>query len=215
MVNSFFSRFTPKETKFFPLFKQLSEVVTEASDLLIECTKAEGHAQHLDYYKKIKDQERLGDKLSHKIFDELNSTFITPFDREDIHSIGMFMDDVIDGINSSAKRIALYKPKAIPKEATDLATLIKECAILLDKIMEELESLKTNSKQIKSYCKQLHDLENKADDVYENFVIKIFEEEKDSIELFKLKEILYEMEKATDMAEHVGKIIRTIIVKYA
>ena len=215
MVNSFFSRFTPKETKFFPLFKQLSEVVAAASDLLIECTKTNNHAEHIEYYKKIKGQERLGDKLSHKIFDDLNSTFITPFDREDIHHIGMYLDDVIDGINSSAKRIALYKPKALPVEATDLAMLIKECAIILDKIMEELESLKTNSKQIKSYCKKLHDLENKADDVYENFVIKLFEDEKDSIELFKLKEILYEMEKATDMAEHVGKIIRTIIIKYA
>ena len=215
MVNSFFSRFTPKETKFFPLFKHLSEVVTTASDLLIECTKTEDHSQHIEYYKKIKDQERLGDKLSHKISDDLNSTFITPFDREDIHHIAMYLDDVIDGINSSAKRIALYKPKALPEEATDLAKLIKECAILLDKIMDELESLKTNSKHIKAYCKQLHDIENKADDVYENFVIRIFKDEKDSIELFKLKEILYEMEKTTDMAEHVGKIIRTIIIKYA
>ena len=215
MVNSFFSRFTPKETKFFPLFKQMSEVVDTASDLLIDCTKSESHAHHIEYYKKIKDKERQGDKLSHKIFDELNSTFITPFDREDIHNLGMFLDDVIDGINSSAKRIALYKPKALPEEATDLAKLIKECAVVLDKIMDELEYLKTNTRNIKSYCKQLHDIENKADDVYENFVIKLFEDEKDSIELFKLKEILYEMEKTTDMAEHVGKIIRTIIIKYA
>ena len=215
MVNSFFSRFTPKETKFFPLFKELSAAIITASDLLIECSKTESHEQHVDYYKKIKDQERLGDKLSHKIFDDLNSTFITPFDREDIHHLGMYLDDVMDGINSSAKRIALYKPKSIPEEAINLAQLIKECAILLDKIMEELETLKTNAKQIKSYCKKLHDIENKADDVYENFVIKLFEDEKDSIELFKLKEILYEMEKTTDMAEYVGKIIRTIIIKYA
>jgi len=215
MVNTFFSRFTPKETKFFPLFKGLSEVVLITSDLLIECTKSERHEQHIEYYKKIKDQERIGDKLSHKIFDELNTTFITPFDREDIHNIGMFLDDVIDGINSSAKRIALYKPNSIPEEATDLAKLIKESAVLLDKIMEELESLRANTKQIKLYCLQLHEIENKADDVYENFVIKLFAEEKDSIELFKLKEILYEMEKTTDMAELVGKIIRTIIIKYA
>ena len=215
MVNSFFSRFTPKETKFFPLFKQLSAVITTASDLLIECTETESHDQHVDYYKKIKDQERIGDTLSHKIFDELNATFITPFDREDIHHLGMYLDDVIDGINSSAKRIALYKPKSIPEEAIELAKHIKDCAVFLEKIMEELESLKTNSGHIKNYCKQLHDIENKADDVYENFVIKLFENEKDSIELFKLKEILYEMEKTTDIAEHAGKIVRTIIIKYA
>jgi len=215
MNNSFFSRFTPKEPKFFPLFKQLSAVLITASDLLIDCMKAESHEQQAEYYKKIKEQERLGDKLSHQIFDELNSTFITPFDREDVHDLAMYLDDVMDGINSSAKRIAMYKPKSIPENAVELAILIKEASMFISKITDELESLSKNAKQIKSYCKDLHEIENKADDVYENFVIKLFEDEKDSIELFKLKEILYEMEKTTDMAEQVGKIVRTIMVKYA
>ena len=215
MVNSFFSRFTPKETKFFPIFKQLSEVIITASDLLIECTQLKEHQQHSEYYKKIKEQERQGDKLSHKIFDELNTTFITPFDREDIHELAIHLDDVMDGINSAAKRIALYNPKVIPDSALELAKLIKEAAVCLDKIMDELEGLKYNSKQIKIYCKELHDIENKGDDVYENYIIKLFEDEKDSIELFKLKEIMYELENVTDAAELVGKIVRTIIIKYA
>ena len=215
MVNSFFSRFTPKETKFFPIFKQLSEVIMTGADLLVECAQAENHEQQAEFYKKIKEQEHQGDKLSHKVFDELNTTFITPFDREDIHQLAMHLDDVMDGINSSAKRIALYKPKSIPSDAVELARIIKEASVCLGKIMDELEFLKYNSKQIKTYCKELHDIENKGDDVYEHFVIKLFEDEKDSIELFKLKEILYEMEKTTDMAELVGKIVRTIIIKYA
>jgi len=215
MLNSFFNRFTPKEGKFYPLFRQLSEVIVTGADLLIECTETGKHEQHVEIYKKIKEQERMGDKLSHKVFDELNTTFITPFDREDIHHLAMYMDDVMDGINSSAKRIAMYKPKYMPEDAVELAKLIKEASLCISKIANELESLKKNSKQVKSYCKLLHEIENKADDVYENFVIKLFEEEKDGIELFKLKEILYEMEKTTDIAEQVGKIVRTIIVKYA
>ena len=215
MNNSFFSRFTPKEPKFYPLFIEISSILITASDLLIECVKAKGHEQQAELYKKIKDQERLGDKLSHKIFDELNSTFITPFDREDVHDLAMHLDDVLDGINSSAKRIALYSPKNIPNNAVELAALIKEGAIFISKITDKLDSLKSETTNLKSYCKELHDIENKADDVYENFVLKLFEEEKDSIELFKLKEILYEMEKTTDMAEYVGKIVRTIIIKYA
>jgi predicted phosphate transport protein (TIGR00153 family) len=173
------------------------------------------HGQQDEYYRMIKDQERLGDKLSHRVFDELNATFITPFDREDLHDLAMYLDDVADGINSSAKRIALYKPKCIPDKARELAGLIKDGSTCLGKIMELLDSLRNNSSRIKAYCKELHDIENKADDVYELFVIELFENEKDSIELFKLKEILYEMEKTTDMAEHVGKIVRTIIIKYA
>ena len=215
MNNSFFSRLTPKEPKFFLLFKQLSAVLLTASDLLIDCMKAESHEQQVEYYKKIKDQERLGDKISHEIFDELNSTFITPFDREDVHDLATFLDDVMDGINSSAKRIAMYKPKSMPENATELAVLIKDASVCLDKIMHILDSLNKKSNEIKSYCKELHEIENKADDVYEYFVIKLFENEKDSIELFKLKEILYEMEKTTDIAERVGKIVRTILVKYA
>jgi predicted phosphate transport protein (TIGR00153 family) len=215
MNNSFFSRFTPKEPKFFPLFKDLSCVLTTASDLLVDCMKTNNHEQQVEYYKKIKDQERLGDKLSHQVFDELNSTFITPFDREDLHDLAMHLDDVMDGINSSAKRIALYKPRNIPEDALELSLLIRDASICIGKIMEELDALKHKSSGIKTRCKELHEIENRADDVYELFVIKLFENEKDSIELFKLKEILYEMEKTTDIAEHVGKIVRTIIIKYA
>ena len=215
MNNSFFSRFTPNEPKFFPLFKQISEVLVTASDLLVECVESSDSTQHAELYKKIKDQERLGDKLSHHIFDELNSTFITPFDREDVHHLATHLDDVIDGINSSAKRIALYKPRKIPGNAVELAKLIKDASVLISKITDKLETLRKDASDLKLYCKELHDIENKADDVYENFVLRLFEDEKDSIELFKLKEILYEMEKTTDTAEYVGKVIRTIIIKYA
>jgi predicted phosphate transport protein (TIGR00153 family) len=215
MNNSFFSRFAPKEPKFFPLFKEISAVLLKASDLLMECMETNDHEKQDEYYRMIKEQERLGDKLSHRIFDELNATFITPFDREDLHDLAMCLDDVLDGINSSAKRIALYKPKSIPDNARELAKLIREASECLSKITESLDSLRSDSSGIKAYCKDLHDIENKADDVYELFVIELFENEKDGIELFKLKEILYEMEKTTDMAEYVGKIVRTIIIKYA
>ena len=104
MKNSFFSRFTPKEPKFFPLLKQLSEVLCEASVVLTESLQHDSPTERADYYKKIKELEREGDKLTHRIFDELGTTFITPFDREDIHDLASCMDDVIDGINSCAKR---------------------------------------------------------------------------------------------------------------
>ena len=107
MKNSFFSQFTPKEPKFFPLLKQLSEVLCEASVVLIESLQHDSPTERSDYYKKIKDLEREGDRLTHLIFDELGTTFITPFDREDIHDLASCMDDVIDGINSCAKRISI------------------------------------------------------------------------------------------------------------
>jgi len=215
MVNSLLNRLTPKEPKFFPILKQISDIISVTSDLIIECLQCESHQERIEYYKKIKEQERAGDKLSHKIFDDLNTTFITPFDREDIHSLANMLDDVIDGINNCAKRLALYNPKHIPEEAVVLARLIKDSAIYTGKAIDELDILKKNATKIKEYCNELHEIENKADDVYEHFITKMFNEETDAIEVIKLKDIMYELEKTTDSAEYVGKIIKTIIVKYA
>ena len=108
MKNSFSSRFTPKEPKFFPLLKQLSEVLSASSVALVESLQHDQPTERSEYYKKIKDLEREGDRLTHLIFDELGTTFITPFDREDIHDLASCMDDVIDGINSCAKYIQNY-----------------------------------------------------------------------------------------------------------
>lgn len=215
MNNSFFSNFTPKEPKFFPILKDMADVIVVASELMIECVQNNNHEKAIEYYKKIKEQEKKGDKLSNKIFDELNSTFITPFDREDIHHLAEKLDDVTDYINSSAKRIVLYNPKELPASAVEVAKLINEGGKCIVKAVAELDSLSKKPDTIKQYCKELKVVENKADDVYENFLIDLFENQKDAIEVIKLKEIMSELEKATDAAEHVGKIIKTIIVKYA
>ncbi|MDR3236219.1 MAG: DUF47 family protein [Prevotellaceae bacterium] len=216
MNNSFLSRLTPKEPKFFPLLKEMSDVILRAADLMIAFASSHcGHDEAIEFYKKIKDEEHKGDKLSIRIFDELNSTFITPFDREDIHDLANNLDDVTDGINSAAKRIALYNPKRLPDSAVLLAKLIKEDAECIARAIGELDVLKKSPAKITQCCNELHDIENKADDVYENFIIKLFNEETDSTEIIKLKDIMYELEKTTDCAEYVGKVIKTIIVKYA
>lgn len=215
MNNSFFNRFTPKEPKFFPLLKQLSEVLISSSALLIESLEHDMPAERHDYYKQIKEQERKGDKLTHRILDELGTTFITPFDREDIHDLASVMDDVIDGINSCAKRIAIYNPRPIGESGKELCQLIQQEAMYISKAMDELENFRKNPSTLREYCRKLHDIENQADDVYEFFIIKLFEEEKDCIEIIKIKEIMQELEKTTDSAEQVGKILKNLIVKYA
>lgn len=214
MNNSFFNRFTPKEPKFFPLLKQLSGVLTASSVLLGESLRYDLPAERSEYYKKIKEKEREGDRLTHLILDELSTTFITPLDREDIHDLASCMDDVIDGINSCAKRIAIYNPRPISDSGKELCRLIREEAEYIAKAMDELETFRKNPANLRTCCTRLHDIENQADDVYEFFITKLFEEEKDSIELIKIKEIMHELEKTTDAAEHVGKILKSFIVKY-
>ena len=215
MKNSFFSRFTPKEPKFFPLLKQLSEILVASSELLVESLKHDSPEERAGYYKQIKDMEREGDKLTHLILDELGTTFITPFDREDIHDLASSIDDVIDGINSCAKRITIYNPRPISESGKELSRMIRQEADYIVKAMDELETFRKNPNTLRGYCSKMHDIENQADDIYELFITKLFEEEKDCIELIKVKEIVHELEKTTDAAEHVGKILRRLIVKYA
>ncbi len=215
MKNNLFEKFLPKENKFFLLLSEMSEVILQASDLIVECVQLKEHDQVVAAYKKIKEQEHRGDKLQGQIFDELNNTFVTPFDREDIDHLSSKLDDIADLINSCAKRMMLYRPKSMPGSAVQLALLVKESAEWLTKAIGELNTLKKNPTPITEYCMELHRIENKADDVYEMFLIDLFEKEDDAIEVIKLKDILHELERATDAAEAVGKIIKTIIVKYS
>lgn len=215
MNNSFFSRFAPKEPKFFPLLKTLSDTILSAAELLAESLNFDDTEKRHEYSKRIKEAERAGDKMTNHIFDELGKTFITPFDREDIHDLASSMDDIIDIINSNAKRIAIYNPHAISESGRCLADLIVRDAQVICKAMSNLEDFHKASDILTSCCTELHDIENKADDVYEEFITKLFKEEKDCIELIKIKEVMQEMEKSTDAAERVGKILRSIIVKYA
>jgi predicted phosphate transport protein (TIGR00153 family) len=212
---SLFNKFTPKGPKFFPHLKEMSDVILASTDFMIDFIHYYDHETAVEYYKKIKEQEKKGDEVSNLIFEELNKTFITPFDREDIDMLSMRLDDVTDHINSCAKRMVLYNPKKLPPQAMELALVLKDAALCIGKAVDELDVLKKDARRVIIYCTELHDLENKADDIYEHFLIELFEEEKNGIELIKQKEILGELEKATDVAEYVGKIIKTIIIKYA
>jgi uncharacterized protein Yka (UPF0111/DUF47 family) len=104
----------PKETEFFPLLGQLSDIIINSSELLVNCLSSSNYDEALVFAKKIKEQEIKADMLTQQIFDSLNTTFITPFDREDIHDLADKLESVIDGINSSAKKIVLYYPDKYP-----------------------------------------------------------------------------------------------------
>jgi predicted phosphate transport protein (TIGR00153 family) len=216
MDNSFFSKFTPKEPKFFPLLNELAEVVLKEAHLLIGFIEKKQRQEDVsESYRQIKQHEKFGDEITQKIFDALSSTFITPFDREDIHDLANNLDDVIDVINSCAKRISIYNPKTLPSEALVLANLVLQGAEYLQQCINQIDNLKKKSVSILGLCDKLHTIENKGDDIYEEFITKLFEKETDTIELIKIKDIMYELERTTDAEEHTAKIIKTIIVKHA
>jgi len=213
--NSIFSFLLPKESKFFPLINHIGELNKNASSTLVKFITCEDKQKMQDLYFEIKGYEREADEVLNVIFDELNITFITPFDREDIHELCERLDDMLDNINSASKRVLLFQPKSIPNSALELCKIIAECG---DSIYIALKELKTMNKKPAVALEQtekLHQFERKADEVYEQYIKHLFEVEQDSIELFKIKEIMQEFERTTDAANAVGKIIKTMIVKYA
>ncbi|MDH6306481.1 uncharacterized protein Yka (UPF0111/DUF47 family) [Parabacteroides sp. PF5-5] len=214
-MNSLIDKLKPKENKFFLLLQKMGDLIITASDLMLECVKIATHDEAVSYYKKIKELEHQADAVQGEIFEELNNTFITPFDREDINNLSSKMDDIMDLMTSCSKRIMLYNPKRIPENASNLAVLLRESVGFLNLAIDELDSFKKRPEKIKEYCVQMNVLEKKADDVYEDFLIVLFSEEKDAIEVIKLKDILHELERATDACEAVGKIIKTVIIKYS
>ncbi len=211
MNNSFFSKFTPKEPKFFPLLKGLAEVSDNIAKQLIVCVENNDP----DMLKGIKDLEHQGDDIISKVYYELSSTFITPFDREDISALANRLDDVTDQIYGCAKRITFYKPKEMPQAARELTLMIKEGTELVLKAVTGLEKIKNNEATLEDCCNKLHIIEGQADEIYQNFTIDLFNNYNDAIEIIKLKEILSVLEDITDEIDHVGKTIKTIMVKYA
>lgn len=214
MKNSFFNRFVPKQPKFFNLLEQLAKVLEEAADVLAESIEHTSPEERETYYKRIKEVERRGDQITHQVLDELETTFITPLDREDINLLASGIDDVIDCVNSCAKRINIYNPRRLDNSAKELCRFIQKEAACIRKAVEELETFRKHPAQLREYCVTLHDLENQADDVYELFIKQLFEEEKDAVEIIKVKEVMQELERTTDAAEHVGKILKSLVVKY-
>lgn len=214
-LNAFFSKIAPKENKFYPILRNMSNNILACSELLIKLTDTDDKEVREEFRRYIKTLETKGDGMLITLFDELNNTFITPFDREDLNALGEKLDDVLDGMHSAAKRIAMYQPDKLPRQSVQLAMLLKKGCELIHKAVGELDVMKKSPKSVKEICSELHKIENQADDLYEHFITDIFRNEKDGIELIKLKEIMQELERATDKADDVGKIIKTIIVKYA
>lgn len=215
MKNSLLNYFVPKEVKFFPMLRDLSHTVLSASELLTESLGHISSEKRAEYNRRIKEVELEGDRLINRIFKELGKTFITPFDREDIHDLAASIDDVTDYINSSSKRITIYNPDTIPESGKELAGLIGQAASCIVGAVEELETFRKNPEGLSDYCFRLHEVENRADDIYEQFITRLFREEKNCIEIIKIKEVMQELEKTTDAAERVGKALKNLIVKYA
>jgi predicted phosphate transport protein (TIGR00153 family) len=203
--------FIPKDESFFLLFKEMTKNIIEGANLLKDML--DNFENPAESQRRIKDIEHKGDSITHQIIQKLNKTFITPLDREDIYSLASKLDDILDLIDASAQRVIMYNVESIPSEAKSLGFIILQCCHVVDKAVAMLGK-KTNE-QIFEACVEINALENEADRVSREAISRLFDEEKDPIQLIKWKEIFETLEKATDKCEDAANILESVVVKNA
>jgi predicted phosphate transport protein (TIGR00153 family) len=213
-INTLFQKLVPVEKKFFPMFENMSDIIVKVSGAQLMIFEHDDPVKQKDLFKLIKDLEIKADEIKEKIFDDLDKSFIPPFDREDINNLTTSLDEIINLVNGVAQRVRLYRPKEIPNEFKDFARLISKACEQINIAIKELYDLKKPNKILKA-CKKITELERESDDLYHSTISNIFKKEKDAIELIKQKEMLENMEKTADGIKALSNIIKTIILKGA
>ena len=214
-IDKFLKFFVPKDHSFFPLFESDAQNLVKASELLKELFSNSEPGEHERIYKEIRDVEHIGDDITNKTYEQLNKSFITPFDREDIHELTANIDDVVDSMNGIARRICLYRPKQLMPIYKEMADLVHEGAKEVEKAIMCLKDPVANKAKIRNSCAVVTAIEHKADEIYFTGMLELFEKEEDPKELIKNNKILEMLERCIDEEEDVTDTLKTVIIKLA
>jgi hypothetical protein len=199
----------PREQKFYEDFAALAEQIRRGAGLLEQMLTPERPIW--DKAHEIKEVEHKCDFLTHEIIQRLNRTFVTPLDREDIHTLARRLDDVMDAIDAAAAIIPLYKIETVRPEARELSRIIVDSA---DQVASAMKSL-ARLRGVVDCAVEINRLENEADRVHQAAVRMLFEEERDPLTIIKWKELLDFLEAATDRCEDVANVLEAVVVKHA
>ncbi len=205
-------KFLPKEFNFFDLFDKQVDYAVDAAVYFKELVSK--GAVDKAALQKMEEIEHQGDEVSHDIFEHLNKTFITPFDREDIHALAKELDNITDMINTIASRLVVYKLTSVDKNLIEFASVINESVNAVAYAVKGLRNLK-NSKAIQESCVEINRLENVGDAMRDAMLAEVFENSKDPITVIKLKEIYQDAETVLDICEDVTHVVGAILLKQA
>ena len=197
----------PRERHFFALFREDADNMRAAVILLDEMLRSNTDFQ--EYGNRLKDLEHLGDDITHKIVRELNTSFVTPFDREDIFGLAAKLDDVLDLVEETADTIYLDGITSVTPEAREMGTILTKIADALVSAIEELETRVNMSKHVV----RIHELENEGDRVTRSAISDLFRTSSDAMFVIKWKDIYALLEKTVDTAEDIAKILENVTIK--
>lgn len=204
-------RLTPRERGFYPLFTSAAEHLVGGAALLARLVGAEP-AQRAELAAELKAAEHACDEVTHNVMKMLNTTFVTPFDREDIHRLASALDDVMDAMEAAGEAIVLFKVGAVPAGVVEQINVLQRAAGLTAEAMPRLQSLQ----KLSDYWIEANRLENEADRIYRNLMVDLFTEGAyDVLTVLKLKEVIDNLEDAADMFEKVANQVESIALKEA
>ena len=198
----------PRERAFYQLFERQAEYIVTAADLLVMALSEDGRE---DLRSRIHDCEHSGDEVTHEVVRRLNSTFVTPFDREDIYALTSGLDDILDYIDEVADTLVLYRFGAVPEAAVHQANLIRDAAAQICEAMRALES----QTGLAPFWIEVHRLENEGDRVSRHAIGELFSNGMDPIELIRLKDLFTLLEDGLDRCEDVANVVESIVIKNA
>ncbi len=207
-----FKRFLPKEEKFFHLFDDISALMVQSAEELMESLKNPSLVEKKAL--SIREIEAKADTITHTTLERLHDTFITPFDRNDIYSLIQGLDDVVDLVHATGQRLVIYPLVSIPEVTIRLAEKSKEAMVQVQKAVGGLHHLK-KPEALRNTCLEIHRLENESDVLFRESIARLFREENDMKTLISLKDINEILETIADRCENIASLIESIILEYA
>jgi len=200
-------RFRPADTTFYDLFTESARHLVGGAELLAEML-SEGNDRE-GIAERMRDAEHAADETTHGIIRRVNTTFVTPFDREDIYALASELDDVMDFMEEAVDLAVLYEVLTLPSELADQVEVIQRCAELTAEVMPHLRTMQG----LEEYWIEINRLENLGDKSYRRILAKLFSGKYEALEVLKLKDIVDSLEDAIDAFESVANIIEQIAVK--
>jgi uncharacterized protein len=204
-------RLLPKETSFFEFFVNHSKVSIEAAK---ELNAIATNPSELEMrVKKINDLEHEADEIARGCIEALHSTFITPFDRADIHRLIRRLDDVTDSIDSAASRMLLYEMRDARPELKQFTLALIHATTHIETAVSKLPQLHKDAGEIQKACLRVYEAESEADDILRTALVRLFKEEKDALQVIKWKEVFERLERATDRCQEVANIVSGVVIE--
>src|SRR6476619_2857829 len=200
-------RFKPVDNAFYTLLTQSATRLVEGADILAELLGES--ADRDDIASRMRDAEHEADETTHEIAKRVNSTFVTPFDREDIYALASSLDDVMDCMEEAVDLTLLYEVIELPKELANQVEVIQRCAELTAASMPRLRTMQ----DLEEYWIEINRLENLGDKSYRRILAKLFSGKYEALEVLKLKDVVDSLEDAIDAFETVANIVEQIAVK--